>query len=205
MEFVLLKKKYIFTSVNKAITINQISSYKLGDNQPIGLFYDAYAAKLLLVAYKYLQNTQEAKDVVMDVFEKLVYLNDEKRKAIVPDSVEGFTGWLVTITKNYTFDQLKHKKIVAKYQAESASIIPLTQPEADRIWDRQTIDYVINKLEGSEKDVASMHYSGYSHDEISGKLNVSYNTVRNQLSSAKKKIRKYISTPLVVLLLNQLN
>lgn len=191
--------------MNKAISTNHIILYKLGDNQLIGLFYNVYAAKLLMVAYKYLQNTQEAKDVVMDVFEKLIHLNEEKRKTVVPDSVDGFTGWLVTIAKNYSLDQLKHKNTVARYQAERANSEPLTQPDADRIWDKQIIDYVINQLQGSEKEVASMHYSGYSHDEIAGKLNVSYNTVRNQLSSAKKKIRKYISAPLVVLLLNQLN
>jgi RNA polymerase sigma-70 factor (ECF subfamily) len=191
--------------VNKAFDTYHLILYKNGENQPVGLFYDFYATKLLMVAYKYLQNTQEAKDVVMDVFEKLIHLNNEKRKTIVPDSIDGFTAWLVTITKNYCFDILKHKNVVAQYQSALVNVEPLTQPDADRIWDKQTIDNVINKLQGSEKEVASMHYSGYSHDEIAGKLKVSYNTVRNQLSSAKKKIRKYISTPLVVLLLNQLN
>lgn len=191
--------------MNKAFDTYHLILYKNGENQPIGLFYDFYATKLLMVAYKYLQNTQEAKDVVMDVFEKLIHLNNEKRKTIVPDSIDGFTAWLITITKNYCFDILKHKNVVAQYQSALVNVEPLTQPDADRIWDKQTIDNVINKLQGSEKEVASMHYSGYSHDEIAGKLKVSYNTVRNQLSSAKKKIRKYISTPLVVLLLNQLN
>lgn len=191
--------------MNKAFDTYHLILYKNGENQPVGLFYDFYATKLLMVAYKYLQNTQEAKDVVMDVFEKLIHLNNEKRKTIVPDSIDGFTAWLVTITKNYCFDILKHKNVVAQYQSALVNVEPLTQPDADRIWDKQTIDNVINKLQGSEKEVASMHYSGYSHDEIAGKLKVSYNTVRNQLSSAKKKIRKYISTPLVVLLLNQLN
>ncbi len=191
--------------MNKSIDIKYINAYKCGDNQSLGVVYDTYAVKLSMVAYKYLQNTQEAKDVVMDVFEKLIHLSDEKRKLTVPDSTDGFTGWLVTITKNYTLDQLKHKSIVARYQAESANKELLTQPDADRIWDKQTVDYVINQLHGSEKEVACMHYSGYSHEEIASKLNVSYNTVRNQLSSAKKKIRKYISTSLVVLLLNLLN
>jgi len=191
--------------VNKTIDIKYINAFKSGDNQSVGFIYDVYAVKLSMVAYKYLQNTQEAKDVVMDVFEKLVYMNNEKRKLVVPDTLEGFTGWLVTITKNYTLDQLKHKNIVARYQAESAKNEYLIQPDSDRIWDKQTVDYIINQLQGSEKQVASLHFLGYTHDEIANKLNVSYNTVRNQLSSAKKKIRKYISTSLIVLLVNLLN
>lgn len=200
-----MKKRIIFTTVNKTIDIKYINAFKSGDNQSVGFIYDVYAVKLSMVAYKYLQNTQEAKDVVMDVFEKLVYMNNEKRKLVVPDTLEGFTGWLVTITKNYTLDQLKHKNIVARYQAESAKNEYLIQPDSDRIWDKQTVDYIINQLQGSEKQVASLHFLGYTHDEIANKLNVSYNTVRNQLSSAKKKIRKYISTSLIVLLVNLLN
>lgn len=191
--------------MNKQIGVKHINAFKSGDNQSLGFVYDVFATKLSMVAYKYLQNTQEAKDVVMDIFEKLIYMSEEKRKLTVPETVEGFTGWLVTITKNYTLDQLKHKSIVARYQAESANIEPSTAPDADRIWDKQTVDFVISQLKGSEKEVASLHYSGYSHDEIAAKLNVSYNTVRNQLFSAKKKIRKYISTSLIVLLLNLLN
>ena len=191
--------------MNKTIDIKYINAFKSGDNQSVGFIYDVYAVKLSMVAYKYLQNTQDAKDVVMDVFEKLVYMNNEKRKLVVPDTLEGFTGWLVTITKNYTLDQLKHKNIVARYQAESAKNEYLIQPDSDRIWDKQTVDYIINQLQGSEKQVASLHFLGYTHDEIANKLNVSYNTVRNQLSSAKKKIRKYISTSLIVLLVNLLN
>lgn len=191
--------------MNKTIDIKYVNAFKSGDNQSVGFIYDVYAVKLSMVAYKYLQNTQEAKDVVMDVFEKLVYMNNEKRKLVVPDTLEGFTGWLVTITKNYTLDQLKHKNIVARYQAESAKNEYLIQPDSDRIWDKQTVDYIINQLQGSEKQVASLHFLGYTHDEIANKLNVSYNTVRNQLSSAKKKIRKYISTSLIVLLVNLLN
>lgn len=200
-----MKKRIIFTTVNKTIDIKYVNAFKSGDNQSVGFIYDVYAVKLSMVAYKYLQNTQEAKDVVMDVFEKLVYMNNEKRKLVVPDTLEGFTGWLVTITKNYTLDQLKHKNIVARYQAESAKNEYLIQPDSDRIWDKQTVDYIINQLQGSEKQVASLHFLGYTHDEIANKLNVSYNTVRNQLSAAKKKIRKYISTSLIVLLVNLLN
>jgi RNA polymerase sigma-70 factor (ECF subfamily) len=191
--------------VNRHIEIKHILAFKSGDNQSLGFVYDVYSAKLLMVAYKYLQNTQEAKDVVMDIFEKLVYMCEEKRKHSVPETIEGFTGWLVTITKNYTLDQLKHRIIVARYQAESAHLEPVTAPDADRIWDKQTLDFVISQLKGNEKEVASLHFSGYSHDEIAFKLNVSYNTVRNQLFSAKKKIRKYISASLIVLLTNLLN
>ncbi len=191
--------------MNILIDHKYIDAFKYGDNQALGRIYDVYAVRLSMVAYRYLQNTQESRDVVMDVFEKLIQMSDEKRKLQIPVTPEGFTGWLITITKNYTLDLIKHKTIVARYQADSLNNEVYSQSDAERVWDKQTVDYVISQLHESEQKVASLHYSGYSHEEIAKKLNISYNTVRNQLSSAKKKIRKYISTPLIVLLINVYN
>jgi RNA polymerase sigma-70 factor (ECF subfamily) len=197
-----LEKKIIFTTVNIPIENKYIDAFKCGENQALGHIYDLYAVRLSMVAYRYLQNTQESKDVVMDVFEKLIQMSAEKRKLQIPVTSEGFTGWLITITKNYTLDLIKHKTIVARYQAEGSHNEVYSQSDAERVWDKQTVDYVISQLHESEQKVASLHYEGYSHEEIAKRLNVSYNTVRNQLSSAKKKIRKYISAPLIVLLIN---
>ncbi len=188
--------------MNNLIQNKYIEDYKSGSNHALGHIYDLYALRLSMVAYRYLQDKQESKDVVMDVFEKLIQMSNEKRRLQVPDKPDGFTGWLITITKNYTLDLIKHKKIVERYQADGMHQEGHSQSEAERVWDKQTVDYVISQLHESEQRVTSLHFEGYSHIEIAQKLNVSYNTVRNQLSSAKKKIRKYISTPLIVLLLN---
>ncbi len=188
--------------MNNPIENKYVDAFKCGDNQALGHVYDLYAVRLSMVAYRYLQNTQESKDVVMDVFEKLIQMSVEKRKLQIPVTPEGFTGWLITITKNYTLDLIKHKTIVARYQAQCLNNEVYSESDAERLWDKQTVDYVISQLLESEQKVASLHYEGYSHEEIAQRLNISYNTVRNQLSSAKKKIRKYISAPLIVLIIN---
>jgi RNA polymerase sigma factor (sigma-70 family) len=200
-----LKKKYIFTTLNNLVEHKYIEDFKSGSNQALGHIYDLYAVRLSLVAYRYLQDKQESKDVVMDVFEKLINMSIEKRKLQVPDQPKGFTGWIITVTKNHTLDLLKHKTIVGHHLAVITYQDVYIQSDVERLWDKQLVDKVIKQLHGSEQKVTSLHYAGYSHEEIAQKLNVSYNTVRNQLSSAKKKIRKYITTPLIVLLINVYN
>jgi RNA polymerase sigma-70 factor (ECF subfamily) len=200
-----LKKKYIFTLLDTLKINTYIEDYITGDNKALGYIYDLYAVRLSMVAYRFLQNAQESNDVVMDVFEKLIQMNNDKRKVLVPKNPEGFTGWIITVTKNHTLDLIKHKKIVELYQADRIHQDVYSKPEVERVWDKQMFDEVINQLHNCEQKVTRLHFEGYSHEEIAQKLNVSYNTVRNQLSSAKKKIRKYISIPLIVLLLNLYN
>ncbi len=188
--------------MNNLIKNTHIEDFIAGENKALGHIYDIYAVRLSMVAYRYLQNTQESKDVVMDVFEKLINMSIEKRKLQVPDQPKGFTGWIITVTKNHTLDLIKHKIIVGRHLADNMHQDVYIQSDSERVWDKQMVDEVISQLHESEQKVTSLHYEGYSHHEIAQKLNVSYNTVRNQLSSAKKKIRKYISSPLIVLLLN---
>ena len=191
--------------MNILIKNKHIEDFIAGDNKALGHIYDVYAVRLSMVAYRYLQNSQESKDVLMDVFEKLINMSIEKRKLQVPDQPKGFTGWIITVTKNHTLDLIKHKTIVERHLADVTYQDVYIQSDAERVWDKQLVDKVISQLHESEQKVTSLHYAGYSHEEIAQKLNVSYNTVRNQLSSAKKKIRKYISTPLIVLLINVYN
>lgn len=188
--------------MKQRVDIKKIASYKNGNNCVIGAMYQLHSAMLAMVAYRYLQNTDDAKDAVMDVFEKLIGMEAEKRKLQVPDCPDHFAHWLIKMTKNVTLDIIKHRQMVDRYQSETITAVPHNYSDVERKWDKQTIDYVIAQLLESEQNVANLHYAGFSNDEIANKLNISYNTVRNQLSTAKKKIKKYISTPLVVLLLN---
>ncbi len=180
----------------------QIANFKNGNNCAVGAIYQLHNATLGMVAYKYLQNTDDAKDAVMDVFEKLIAMDIEKRKSQIPDNPEHFTYLLIRMTKNLSLDILKHKQIINQYRSDIKEIEPCEQSDVERKWDKQTIDFVIGQLLESEQKIANLHFGGFSNDEIAQKLNLSYNTVRNQLSTAKKKIRRYISTPLVVLLIN---
>jgi RNA polymerase sigma factor (sigma-70 family) len=48
------------------------------------------------------------------------------------------------------------------------------------------IDYLSNR----EKEILQLHLQGFKNDEIATQLNISYNTVRNTLHSAKQRVKK---------------
>lgn len=182
------------------LTIAQIQNFKEGSNQALSLVYRQFAVGVTMVAYRYLQNKDEAKDVMMEVFEKMLSMEVAERMQKIPRDPDALKGWLYMVTKNLCLDWIKHRKIVLRY-LETREDEPVIYSDAERNWDTQVIEQVMKHLVESEQRVARLHFAGYTHEEIANRLNVSYNTVRNQLSSAKKKIRKYISPTLIVLMI----
>lgn len=184
-------------TVKPFVTSGNIIAFKEGDNQPLGIVYQCYAVQLGFVAYRYLHNEDDSKDVVMEVFNKLIKMDAAQRNR-VPETTEAFKNWLFLVAKNYCLDVIKHNKIILSYQQNNTSEQSVVST-AERSWDNETARFLLSKLPVAEQKVCIMHFEGFSHEEISDSLKISYNTVRNQLSSGKKKIRRYISDGLIVL------
>lgn len=180
-----------------AVSSSDILNFKNGDNHPLGVVYQCYAVQLGFVSYKYLKSEDDSKDVVMEVFNKLIRM-DATQRARIPETPEGFKNWLFLVAKNYCLDVIKHNKIILNYQ-QNNTMEQNVSSASERTWDQETARFILSKLPASEQKVCVMHFEGFSHEEISDTLKISYNTVRNQLSSGKKRIRKYISEGMVVL------
>jgi RNA polymerase sigma factor (sigma-70 family) len=189
--------------VKLTLTEQHIEAFKNGDNSVLSYVYQDFAVGMGFVAYKYLQSEEDAKDVTMEVFDKLLKMNNEQRSRM-PASPSGVKSWLNTIAKNYCLDVLKHQKIIDKHQ-QNHNHEDSVQSESERIWNTETFELLMSKLPQAEQRVCQMHFEGYSHEEICNELNISYNTLRNQLSSGKKKIRKYISDGSVVFIIITIN
>ncbi|GAB5527215.1 MAG: sigma-70 family RNA polymerase sigma factor [Roseivirga sp.] len=76
---------------------------KTGDNIYVGELYKRYIHLVFGVSLKYLKSEEAAKDMAMQVFEKLLYkLTDQQ--------VENFKSWLHVLTKNECLMQLRKQK-----------------------------------------------------------------------------------------------
>lgn len=182
------------------IESNLINAYKSGDNALVAKAYQAYATRMSMVAYRWLNSADDARDVVMDVFEGLLQMDAEKRLVQIPKSPDTFKSWLFLCTKNACLDILRKRQVRYKYQPLLTDD-HLVLSVVEKKWDKQIVDYVMNQLVDSEREVVRLHFEGYSNMEIAQLRNLSYQTVRNQLSSAKKIIRKYIKPELYSLIL----
>jgi len=74
-----------------------------GDLQVLASLYQRYMELVYGVCLKYLQDTEPAKDAVMQVFEELV-------QKLKKHEVDNFKSWLYTLAKNYCLMQLRSQK-----------------------------------------------------------------------------------------------
>ena len=138
-------------------------------------------------AFRILRNQEEAEDAVQEVFIKLWNLG---RKLDQYNSIEAFA---VTITKNLCIDQLrknkhyihdKHEQVI-QYSDNASPHELMDNRESGNI-----INNIINKLPDIYKDVIELkEIEGLTYEEIAERTGQNINTLRVNLSRARKMIR----------------
>ena len=83
--------------------IELVAKYKSsGNKQVLGELFLRYSPLVYGVCFKYLRNTDDSKDVVMEIFDRLntLLLNHE---------IKNFKPWLHSVTKNHCLMKLRKK------------------------------------------------------------------------------------------------
>ena len=158
-----------------------------GDNQGLSSIYETYYEILVLKAYSITKDKVKSKEVVSDVFIKLLNYSTEKRRNNLTDVNEKIEIFLKVVVKNKCFDNLKVEKnrrgiLNGIYQLSSRSINKDTFVEED-------FKKMIDILPKRQKEVLLLHIEGFDNHEISSQLGITYNTTKNTLSTSKKKIK----------------
>ncbi len=82
-----------------------LAGYKrTGDLETLGELYERYMDMVYGLCYKYLRQEAEAKDAVMQIFEKLI--TDLKTH-----EVSNFKNWLHSVARNHCLMQLRSQKV----------------------------------------------------------------------------------------------
>ena len=134
-----------------------------------------------------LNNTQEAEDNVQEVFIKLWKL----RKTL--HQYNNIGGFAMTMNKNMCYDKLRSKK----NDAVSIDSIQIANSEEDVVkkMDNKSmighIEKVVEELPEQQKMIFQLRdVEGYEYEDISETLSLSINTVRVNLSRARKRIKE---------------
>lgn len=138
---------------------------------------DQYTNMLLRIAYQNLKHSVDAEDVVQEVFMKLIkqpeFQDEQHLKA-----------WLIRVTINLCKDFNK--------SAWRRKIEPLTDIMEPLQEEQQNVLDEVFKLPEHYRNVIYLYYyEDYSVHEIADILHKKENTVRSQLTRAKRKL-KYI-------------
>lgn len=174
---------------------------KQGDSVAFGLLYNRYWEKLYTLCYWHLMDQEGAKDIVQELF---VHLWAQKEELNIETTMEGY---LKVAARNRIFNHIRsittkrrHLNTIAKDYEDAG----YTTDEQNRERElRRLYTDEIQKLPEKMKEIFTLNKEeGLSITELAQKLSLSEQTVKNQLSTALKRIRsglEHYYKPLLIL------
>ncbi|WP_143310529.1 RNA polymerase sigma-70 factor [Chitinophaga vietnamensis] len=166
---------------------------KEGDPRAFEAIYDRYFISLLNMAYKRMENREDALEVVQDVFIRL-HANRER--------IEHTTylfAYLHTLLKNGIIDRFRQKLVQQKqYAAIREQVQSHTEARSDQYIDskklEEKIQQVINQLPEKCKEAFLLSRVQYlSHQAIASRMNISVSTVEKHIVKALHALRKQLA------------
>ena len=183
------------------LTINAKHPEKTDENL-LGLFLNSgnldllgelYARHMHLVygvALKYLGDPDDAKDAVMQIFEKLI--------AELPgQEIRQFKSWLYVLTKNHCLMDLRSKKSIdkrlegykteAEFMESDQEMHPIDRGDLSI---EQALKECIDKLKAEQKQCIELfYYKKMCYREISDSLGMAEKKVKSFLQNGKRNMK----------------
>ena len=162
-----------------------------GDPEYLGQLYQPYLPLVYGVCLKYLQDREESKDAVMQVFEKL--LND-----IPQNEIRNFRSWLYVVTKNFCLMKIRseksrtenRKKYVIEqeiFMESTEELHPIDESSPDL---NKALKDCIEKLKAEQKKCIELFYfEDKCYREISSILNLEEKKVKSYLQNGKRNLK----------------
>ncbi len=175
------------TSSFKHIDCRAVKELKQGNVKAFDNLFNKYAQRLYNFSIKYLKSAEEAEEVVQEVF---LYIW-EKRDGLKPEC--SFNAYLFTIAHNIIKKYFLKKANDNAFKNNFIYGFLKQEDNLDKIIDYKfllnKVETIINSLPYRRKEIfIRRKYNGLPIKQIAEEMNISPNTVENQLAAAQKQI-----------------
>jgi len=169
---------------------------KKDDPQAFTEIYSRYAESLAGFAASKLYSLDDARDILHDIFVKLW----ENREELHITS--NLQSYLFTVIRHRIIDKIRKNITREEYAAVRQSLNAVYQDSIEKGLEarelQQTIEKSLDQLPPRVKEIYKLsREQELSNREIAEKLNLSEQTVKNQLSAALKHLRKTLTVLLI--------
>ena len=152
--------------------------------------YRRHYAKMYRLAKTMLYDADESKDVVSDIFARLLRDGDRPQK----DKMEGY---LMTAVRNRCRDVISHKSIRERVEKlflqESMQSQIVSMNDDDRL--ERLMQFIESELPPLSQQIFRLRFlHEMSYEEVAQAAGVSKVTVHNHLSQSLQRIREYFET-----------
>jgi RNA polymerase sigma-70 factor (ECF subfamily) len=157
----------------------------------LGRLYQRHMHLVYGVCLKYLDDRDQAKDEVMNIFEKLM-------ATVAEQEIIMFKPWLYVVTKNHCLMLLRSRKSEAVqrdmmlndptfFMETETEMHPMENDEGP---DVGKLAECIEKLkEEQRKCIQLFYYEGFGYKEICDKLTMDENKVKSYIQNGKRNLR----------------
>jgi RNA polymerase sigma-70 factor (ECF subfamily) len=155
--------------------------------EEFGNIYRQHYAKMYRLARTMLYDADESKDVVSDIFARLLREGNRPQK----DKMEGY---LMTAVRNRCRDVLSHKSIRERVEKlflqESMQSQIISMNDDDRL--ERLMQFIESELPPLSQQIFQLRFlSEMSYEEVAQAAGVSKVTVYNHLSQSLQRIKEY--------------
>jgi RNA polymerase sigma-70 factor (ECF subfamily) len=152
-----------------------------------GQLYSRYTSLVYGVCLKYLKDREEAKDAMMQLFEKLIV-------TLQSHDVENFKSWLYVTARNHCLMLLRAKK--GKYQQEFSSdvmenrFILHLEEESEMEQNLSKLERCIAELVNDQQQCVRLFYlQEKCYKEITGLTGFDLNKVKSYIQNGKRNLK----------------
>jgi RNA polymerase sigma factor (sigma-70 family) len=164
---------------------------KDGDIEILGRLYERYMVLVYGVCLKYLADREEAKDEVMNIFERLV-------TTLPGQEIGNFRSWLYAVTKNHCLMLLRSRKSETVHMEMMLNDptffmekeTEMHHGEDDGSPDIKRLEECIEKLRDQQREcIRLFYYYGCGYKEICGKLGMEEKKVKSYIQNGKRNLK----------------
>ncbi len=154
---------------------------------PLTELFSRYTSLVYGVCLKYLKDREEARDMVMQVFEKLIQ--------VLPDQqVTYFRGWLYVATRNQCLMALRVKKShgARELDASVMEIVHLLHPEEEPEMESNLtkLEKCIETLATDQKSCVRLFFlEENSYAQVAEKTGFNLNQVKSYIQNGKRNLK----------------
>lgn len=173
-----------------------MTNFPKTENAAFSKIYQIYFPKLVRFSREYVVSTEDAENIVQDIF---MYLWEHRDMLA---SLTNPNAFLFTLTKNRCIDFYRHK---VRTESKEESLDALSERELklkmealqqfdENMFTVDDIDALLNKAIGHLPEKCRQVFilsrmEGMKHEEIAAQLNISVNTVQNHIVTALRKLK----------------
>lgn len=156
-----------------------------GDLALLGKLYEKYMPLVYGVCLKYLQDEEQSKDAVMQIFEELV-------EKVTKHDIKQFRSWLYVLSRNYCLMQLRSSKKMEVVNVDDVmeSAFVLHPESGDKEEYLQSLERCMQKLIANQRESIALFYlQEKCYKDIAEQTGFSMNEVKSFIQNGKRNLK----------------